>query len=87
MPAIAVTLWYGKSGPDKLLILSQVILAAQLPFAVVPLVLFTADRAKMGDLVAPRWLSWTAAVIALIIIALNIKLLGDAMMGRLGAGH
>jgi manganese transport protein len=87
VPAIAVTLWYGKSGPDKLLILSQVILAAQLPFAVVPLVLFTADRAKMGVLVAPRWLSWTAAGIALVIIALNLKLLGDALMGRLGSGH
>jgi len=86
VPAIAVTFLYGKGGPDKLLILSQVILAAQLPFAIVPLVLFTADRAKMGALAAPRWLSVCAAVIAMVVIALNMKLLGDAMMGRLG-GH
>jgi manganese transport protein len=87
VPAIAVTLWYGKGGPEKLLVLSQVVLAAQLPFAVVPLVMFTADKAKMGELAAPRWLTWTAALIAVVIIALNIKLLGDAAMGRLGAAH
>ena len=87
VPAIAVTFLYGKGGPDKLLILSQVVLAAQLPFAIVPLVLFTADRAKMGGLVAPRWLSLCAVVIALVVVALNLKLLGDAMMGRLGSGH
>ena len=84
VPAIAVTLWYGKSGPDKLLVLSQVVLAAQLPFAVIPLVMFTADRAKMGALVAPRWLSVLAALIALIVVALNVKLLVDAVTGRLG---
>ena len=45
----------------KLLILSQVVLSLQLPFAVVPLVMFTASRAKLGDLVAPRWLTVIAA--------------------------
>ena len=87
VPAIAVTLFYGKGGPEKLLVLSQVILAAQLPFAIVPLVLFTADRAKMGALTAPRWQIWAAAVIAVIVIALNVKLLVDAGLGRLGAAH
>ena len=42
--------------PAKLLILSQVILSLQLSFAVVPLVQFTSDRAKMGELANPRWL-------------------------------
>ena len=45
-------------------------------FAVVPLVMFTA-KAKMGELVAPRWLSLIAAIIAAIIIMLNLKLLFD----------
>ena len=57
VPAAAVTIAYGESGTAKLLILSQVILSLQLPFAVIPLVTLTASRAKMGDLVAPRWLT------------------------------
>src|SRR3990170_4014611 len=77
VPAAVVTIWYGEQGTARLLILSQVVLSLQLPFAVVPLVLFTADRRKMGELVAPRWLSAAAAVIAATIIALNIKLLAD----------
>ena len=44
---------YGERGTGPLLILSQVILSLQLPFAVFPLVMFTSDRAKMGAFVAP----------------------------------
>jgi manganese transport protein len=43
--------------------------------------MFTASRAKMGDLVAPRWLTAAAAAIALIIISLNVKLLVDFFSG------
>src|SRR4029079_7465562 len=75
VPAAIVTIYYGQSGSGALLILSQVILAFQLPFAIVPLVMFTRDRNKMGPLVAPLWLTAVAAVIAAIIIALNVKLL------------
>jgi manganese transport protein len=81
VPAIAVTLIYGEGQTAKLLILSQVILSFQLPFAIVPLVQFTASRAKMGELVAPRWLTAVAAVIAAIIIGLNVKLLHDVFTG------
>jgi manganese transport protein len=80
-PAAIVTIWYGEQGMAKLLILSQVILSLQLPFAVVPLVLFTADRKKMGDLLAPRWLSIVAALIAAVIIVLNAKLVYDFATG------
>lgn len=59
----------------RLLILSQVVLSFQLPFAIVPLVMFTASRRKMGDLVAPRWLTALCAVIAVTIIWLNLNLL------------
>jgi manganese transport protein len=81
VPAAAVTIWFGESGTAKLLILSQVILGLALPFAIVPLVMFTASRAKMGELVAPRWLTWATAVIAAILIVLNIKLLYDLIPG------
>jgi len=81
VPAAAVTIWYGESGTAKLLILSQVILSLQLSFAVVPLVMFTADRSKMGELVAPRWLTALAMLTAAIIIALNVKLLVDQVIG------
>lgn len=81
VPAAAVVLLYGEQETGKLLILSQVILSLQLPFAVVPLVQFTASKAKMGDLVAPRWLVAVAVVIAAAIIALNVKLLFDQITG------
>ena len=81
VPAAAVTIWYGESGTAKLLILSQVILSLQLSFAVIPLVTFTASRAKMGALVAPKWLVVFASVIAAIIVALNVKLLLDFAFG------
>ena len=77
VPAAIVTIWYGESGTAHLLVLTQVVLSLQLSFAVFPLVMFTADRAKMGALVAPRWLTLFAAVIAVIIAVLNIKLLSD----------
>jgi manganese transport protein len=58
-----------------------VILGVQLPFAVVPLVQFTASRAKMGALRAPIWLIVLASAIAASLIVLNIKLLWDQLAG------
>ena len=77
VPAAIVTIWYGAQGTAQLLILSQVVLSLQLPFAVVPLVMFTADKRKMGVLVAPRWLTALAVLIAVTVITLNMKLLYD----------
>jgi manganese transport protein len=77
VPAAIVTIWYGAQGTAQLLILSQVVLSLQLPFAVVPLVMFTADKRKMGALVAPRWLTVLAVLIAVTVITLNMKLLYD----------
>src|SRR4051812_47109245 len=81
VPAAIVTIWYGAKGTAELLIMSQVILSLQLPFAIVPLVMFTADRRKMGELVAPIWVTVLAAMTAAIIIALNVKLLWDLAKG------
>ena len=81
VPAALVTIWYGEKGTAQLLIFSQVVLSLQLPFAVVPLVMMTADKQKMGALVAPRWVTAIAGVIAAAIIALNVKLLADQILG------
>lgn len=75
VPAFVVTLLYGEKGSSELLVLSQVILSMQLGFAVVPLVMFTNDRLKMGKFANPTWLKILAVCIAAIIIVLNFYLL------------
>jgi manganese transport protein len=81
VPAVLVTLLAGEKATGRLLILSQVVLSLQLPFAVVPLVMFTSSRRKMGPFVAPRWLSVLAIVTAATIIALNAKLVWNFWAG------
>jgi manganese transport protein len=81
IPAVFVILLYGSQGVGELLILSQVVLSFQLPFAIVPLVMFTASRAKMDELVAPRWLTGLCWIIAAIIIVLNVNLLSTVLLG------
>jgi manganese transport protein len=83
VPAAAVTIWYGDSGTAQLLILSQVVLSLQLSFAVIPLVMFTASKTKMGELVAPMWLILVASVMAAVIVVLNLKLLVDFGMASI----
>src|SRR6187399_307995 len=77
IPAVIVTALYGEGGTARLLILSQVILSMQLSFAVVPLILFTSDRRKMGSFANPMWINVLAWTTAVIIIVLNAKLLAD----------
>jgi manganese transport protein len=83
IPAIVVIGLYGERGAGRLLILSQVILSLQLPFAVFPLVSFTANRRKMGVFVAPRLLQLLAWAVAIIIAALNLWLLYKTPWGDL----
>jgi manganese transport protein len=75
IPAIIVISIYGDRGSGPLIILSQVILSLQLPFAVFPLVAFTSDRAKMGAFVNPWWVKFLAWTVAIVIAALNVWLL------------
>ena len=77
IPAVVVTVMYGESGTAKLLIFSQVILSLQLSFAVIPLILFTSSRAKMGEFVIPLWMKTLAWLTAGIIVILNVKYLAD----------
>ena len=80
VPALVVSAVWGEHGTAQLLIVSQVILSMQLPFAVIPLVTFTSDRAKMDNFVNGGWLKWTAWSLAAVIVALNLKLLADFLM-------
>ena len=75
VPAVAVVAAMGDRGATSLLVLSQVVLSLQLPFAVVPLVLFTSDDALMQGFATPRWLRSTAWIVALVVIGLNATLL------------
>jgi manganese transport protein len=81
VPAALTAIFYGERGTAQLLILSQVILSLQLSFAVFPLVLFTSERAKMGEFVNATWLKVLAWVVALVIGGLNGWLLLQFVRG------
>jgi manganese transport protein len=81
VPAVIVAVLYGESGTSKLLVLSQVVLSMQLPFAVIPLVQLTSDRTRMGEFVNPLWLKLISWTVAALIVGLNLKLL--AVVGGL----
>ena len=75
IPALIISIFYGEKGTGELLILSQVILSFQLSFAVVPLVMFTSDKLKMGEFANSKFLKISSWVVAVIIMSLNIYLL------------
>ncbi|MCW5316080.1 Mn(2+) uptake NRAMP transporter MntH [Nostoc sp. KVJ3] len=75
IPALITIIIFGERSTSSLIVLSQVILSLQLPFAVIPLVIFTSDRRLMGEFVNPLWLKFLAWVIAIIIVGLNVWLL------------
>ncbi len=81
VPAIIVIALYGEHGTGSLIILSQVILSLQLPFAVFPLVMFTGDSHKMGPFVNPPWVKILAWSVAVIITLLNVDLLYQIFTG------
>ena len=78
-PAV-VAVWLSVR-PVSLLVLSQVILSMQLPFSVVPLVAFTSDPRRMGELVNPPWVKALAWAAAGLIVGLNLLLLAFAALG------
>lgn len=80
VPVVIVTALYGDQGTAKLLVLSQVVLSMQLPFAVIPLVRFVSDRKLMGSFVVPGWLKSLSWAIAGIIVVLNLKLLAETLL-------
>ncbi|KQR93424.1 manganese transporter [Chryseobacterium sp. Leaf180] len=82
IPALIVTIIYGEKGTTDLLVLSQVILSMQLSFAVVPLVIFTNDKHKMGEFVNKPFLKIVVWVISVVIIVLNLYLLFQTFFGK-----
>ena len=72
IPAAFVVYSAGAAGTFKLLLLSQVILSLQLPFAVVPLLHLTSDRSRMGPFVSGVWLRAGGWLSAAFIIGLNV---------------
>ncbi len=86
-PAVAAIALYGEASTTDLLVLSQVVLSLQLPFAVIPLIHFVSDRRRMGEFAIRSWQKVLAWIVASIILALNVKLLVDeirAWMAALG---
>ena len=81
VPVVIAIGFYGERGADDLLILSQVILSIQLPFAAIPLVHFVSSRRKMGSLVLGPWLSGLAWAVTGLIVALNLLLLAQTLRG------
>src|SRR5690242_16918636 len=79
VPAVIAASLYGESGTAKLLVFSQVVLSLQLSFAVIPLILFTGDRRKMGEFTNAAWLQVLAWATAAAIVVLNVKLLLDSV--------
>lgn len=80
IPSFIVTLLYGENGTSSLLVLSQVILSMQLSFAVIPLVMFTNSKAKIGQFANKPFLKVVIAVVSVIILALNLYLLVDTFI-------
>jgi manganese transport protein len=81
VPVVAVTAIYGERGTAELLIFSQVILSMQLPFAVIPLVRFVADKRKMGAFAIGARIKALSWAVAGLILVLNFKLLYDTLAG------
>jgi manganese transport protein len=71
IPALLVIGYCGEQQVSSLIIFSQVVLSLQLPFAVIPLVMFTSNRKIMGEFVSPSWLKFVAWSIAVVIVGVN----------------
>ncbi|MER2174947.1 MAG: Nramp family divalent metal transporter [Carnobacterium sp.] len=82
IPVFIVTIMAGENGTTNLLIFSQVILSMQLPFALVPLVLFTSDKHKMGSFVNSTWVKMVAWTATVVIICLNVYLVVYTLIGH-----
>ncbi|MEH2196017.1 MAG: Nramp family divalent metal transporter [Nostoc sp.] len=81
IPALITIIIFGEHSTSSLIVFSQVILSLQLPFAVIPLVMFTSNRRLMGEFVNPLWLKSLAWLVAIVIVSLNVWLLLQMILG------
>lgn len=86
-PAALTIAFAGDAATYKLLILSQVILSLQLPFAVIPLVHFTRDRSLMGEFANASWLNAIASIVVTVIVLLNGKLVLEQIQDWIGVSR
>jgi manganese transport protein len=85
IPAIIVILYFGEHATSAMLVLSQVILSLQLPFAIIPLIHAVSDKQRMGEFTIPKWVQALAWLIAIVIVSLNVKLVIDQLAGWVDA--
>jgi manganese transport protein len=81
-PALTGILIFGEKSIGQMLVLSQVVLSLQLPFAVIPLILFTSNSSLMGKFANPRWLQGISWLVAIVLVGLNVWLLGQTLAGH-----
>ena len=79
VPAALTIYFAGEGSTLGLLLLSQAVLSLQLPFAIVPLIQFTNDRARMGSFANRRWVRTLAWLTASVVIVLNMLLAKEAI--------
>jgi manganese transport protein len=87
IPAVLVIGIRGERASFGLLILSQVVLSMQLPFAVIPLLQFTSDKSKMGEFVNKIWVRALAWIVAIVIVGLNAKLVIESISELVAGSH
>ena len=81
VPAVVVTAWFGSPGANSLLVFSQVVLSLQLPFAIVPLLMFTTRRKHLGAFAFGRSTSVLLWAAAAVVIVLNVWMLQRLLIG------
>lgn len=81
IPAVIIAVLFQGSGLSRLLIISQIVLSLQLPFAILPLVYFTSSKKHMGTFANKLWLKATVGVIAAVIVSLNVWLIVRVFAG------
>lgn len=87
VPAVLLLQASGDHHTNDLLVLSQVVLSLQLPFAVFPLVAFAANKRYMGAFASPKWVTALGYAVGVVIVAANGWLLwGTPMVGPTGVG-
>ena len=80
VPAVVATAWYGSAGASALLVFSQVVLSLQLPFAIVPLLMFTTRRKHLGELAFGHKMSALLWASAAVVVSLNVWMLQRLLM-------
>jgi manganese transport protein len=79
LPVLAVIALAGRHGVGQLLVLSQVILSLQLPFAMLPLIYFTSRTKFLGALLPPLWLRALGWIVSVIILVFDAALLAATL--------